>query len=60
MVDTPTEEYGVPVFGRDYNVALSRWVSDHYRQVDAYAAGPDQAGRFGIRLLERADRAKPR
>ncbi len=30
LTNRPTSEFGAPVFGRDYAVALMRWVEEHY------------------------------
>lgn len=54
LVDRPTEEYGLPVFGRDYGRDMSAWVAARYQEVVAIPASPLQAGRYGIRLLRRA------
>jgi uncharacterized membrane protein (UPF0136 family) len=53
VVDRPTDEYGVPVFGRDYGEPILTWIAAGYRPVASIESTPLQEGRFGIRLFRR-------
>ena len=55
LVHRATEEYGVPLFGKDYAQELFAWVRANYRTVETYGQPPLQQPkqRFGIEILQR-------
>lgn len=56
LVHKDTSEYGMRHFGRDYGNGIMAWLRDHYRTVAVVGDPPLVDDRFGIQVLERADR----
>lgn len=53
-----TTEFGPRFFGRDYARETMRWIRSTYRETALLGARPLESDRFGLLLLERADRPR--
>ena len=54
LVHKDTSEYGLPLFGHDYGVAILAWARARYREVWRDPAGDpplEPGSRFGVALL---------
>ena len=58
LVHKDTSEYGAAFFGRDYGLALARWVGERYEPIARFGKQPfREPNQFGMVLL--APRAEP-
>jgi hypothetical protein len=60
LVHRDTREFGVGYFGNSplYGRKIMDWVNVNYRPVARFGAEPFVIDKFGIKILERVDRAR--